>query len=364
MLTTIQSTKMNFLPSLDFTLPPELEAPNPPEARGLARDEVRLMVSNYENDSIAHTTFRQIGDFLEAGDVVVINTSATLPAAVEGIYAGDFPVHVHFSTQLSATHHVVELRQPTETGTKPFSSAAPATTVQLSGGVSLQLLTPYGKQTHHLGGKVRLWVAQLDGVNDLHSYLHEHGFPIRYGYVEQAWSLEHYQTVYANQWGSAEMPSAGRAFSAELITQLIAKGVQFAPLILHTGVASLEDHEPPYAEWYHVPRATAQLVNLARQSGRRIIAIGTTAVRALETVTDENGWVHAGEGWTELIIGEGIRSLHVVNGLLTGFHEPQATHLAMLQALAGSDHLRLTYSAALDHRYLWHEFGDLHLLLP
>jgi len=190
-----------------------------------------------------------------------------------------------------------------------------------------------------------------------------HGFPIRYSYVKEQWPLTYYQTVYATEAGSAEMPSAGRAFTPEVITRLIAKGVQVVPLILHTGVASLEEHEPPYEEFYRVPAATAQTVNQAHTAGKWIIAVGTTVIRALETVTDEAGIVHPREGYTDLVISP-QRHLRVVNGMLTGFHEPQATHLAMLEALAGLDHLCITYQEALREGYLWHEFGDLHLLLP
>jgi S-adenosylmethionine:tRNA ribosyltransferase-isomerase len=163
--------------------------------------------------------------------------------------------------------------------------------------------------------------------------------------------------------GSAEMPSAGRAFTPELITRLVAQSVQIAPLILHTGVASLEDHEPPYEEFYRVPTATAQIVTAARQAHKRIIAVGTTVIRALETVTDAEGVTHPGEGWTSVIITP-KRGIHAVNGMLTGLHEPRATHLAMLEALTGREHLHITYQEALEHNYLWHEFGDLHLILP
>ena len=196
-----------------------------------------------------------------------------------------------------------------------------------------------------------------------HEYLAQHGFPIRYGYVREAWPSTYYQTVFANEMGSAEMPSAGRAFTPELVTRLVAQGVQFAPLLLHTGVASLEDHEPPYAEFYRVSEETARAVNMARTAGKRIIAVGTTAVRALETVTDVGGVTRPGEGWTELVITP-ERGIYSVNGLLTGLHEPRATHLAMLEALTDRAHLRIAYMESLQQHYLWHEFGDLHLLLP
>jgi S-adenosylmethionine:tRNA ribosyltransferase-isomerase len=181
--------------------------------------------------------------------------------------------------------------------------------------------------------------------------------------VREGWPLSYYQTVYATEAGSAEMPSAGRAFTPELITRLVAGGVQIAPLLLHTGVASLEAHEPPYEEYYRVPRETAALVNAAQRDGRRVIAVGTTVVRALETVADPAGTVRPGTGWTRLVITP-ERGLRTVTGLLTGLHEPQASHLAMLEALAGRAHLRLTYTEALRQHYLWHEFGDLHLILP
>ena len=188
-------------------------------------------------------------------------------------------------------------------------------------------------------GLTRLWLAALDLPYPLQDYLVEHGFPIRYGYVNQLWPIEYYQTVYTTEPGSAEMPSAGRPFTASLIAQLVARGVQFAPLLLHTGVASLEDHEPPYEEYYRVPLETAQLINAAHAAGRRVIAVGTTCVRALETVVDSTGGIHPGEGWTRTIVTP-KRTVRSVNGLLTGLHEPHATHLAMLEALAGRAHLQ------------------------
>ena len=159
------------------------------------------------------------------------------------------------------------------------------------------------------------------------------------------------------------MPSAGRAFTPELLTRLIAAGVMVAPLVLHTGVASLESGEPPYEEYYRVPSTTADLIALTRAAGHRVIAVGTTVVRALESVTDAGGRSHPGEGWTGLVI-EPPRRIRAVDGLLTGLHEPRSTHLAMLEALAGREHVEHAYAELLRERYLWHEFGDLHLLLP
>jgi S-adenosylmethionine:tRNA ribosyltransferase-isomerase len=235
--------------------------------------------------------------------------------------------------------------------------------LRLPAGASATLHTPYLPDLRRHGGPTRLWIATLDLPEPLLDYLAHYGFPIRYYYVKEAWPNDYYQTVYATEPGSAEMPSAGRAFTPALLTRLVAQGVQIAPLILHTGVASLEKHEPPYEEYYRVPAETARLVNATRAAGKRIIAVGTTVVRGLETVTGADGVTHPGEGWTRLVITP-ERGLRAVTGMLTGLHEPEASHLAMLQALAGLEHLGVTYTEALAQGYLWHEFGDLHLMLP
>ncbi|HEX8684346.1 MAG TPA: S-adenosylmethionine:tRNA ribosyltransferase-isomerase [Ardenticatenaceae bacterium] len=349
---------------LDFQLPCELEASEPPEARGLRRDEVRLMVSYLSDDRVVHTRFNRIADFLEPGDVLVINTSGTMNAALNATREDGSALELHLSTRLPAELWIVEVRLPSGNTTKPFYHAQVGETLRLGEGATAHLLTPYqSEQRGAEGAGVRLWIATLSLPRPLDEYLTRHGFPIRYSYVKEGWPNEYYQTVYANEMGSAEMPSAGRAFTYELVTALVAKGVQVAPLVLHTGVASLEDHEPPYEEFYRVPAETARLVNAARAQGRRVVAVGTTAVRALETVTDESGVTHPGEGWTRLVITP-ERGMRAVTGLLTGLHEPRATHLAMLEALAGREHLRVTYDEALERAYLWHEFGDLHLILP
>jgi S-adenosylmethionine:tRNA ribosyltransferase-isomerase len=377
------------LTRLDFELPAEQEASEPPEARGLARDEVRLMVSYRTNDRVVHARFREIDNFLQAGDLVVINTSGTLNAALNAVSENGGALELHLSTRLPADLWLVELRRPGAKGTQPFYDAIAGTTLRLAEGATATLHRPYlNDREANPSVRPRLWIASLNLPVSLDTYLLRHGFPIRYGYVRQEWPLRYYQTVYATEMGSAEMPSAGRAFTPELITRLVARGVQIAPLLLHTGVASLEDHEPPYEEFYRVPLETARQVNLARQAGKRIVAVGTTVVRALETVTDTEGTTHPGEGWTRLVITP-QRGIRAVNALLTGLHEPQATHLAMLQALAGQcqcdnlrsqpgadaalksclalaglEHLRVAYAEALREKYLWHEFGDLHLILP
>ncbi|MGH9016251.1 MAG: S-adenosylmethionine:tRNA ribosyltransferase-isomerase [Acidimicrobiales bacterium] len=339
----------------DFTLPVALEATRPPEARGVTRDAVRLMVARRAAGTIDHTTFTEFPRILDEGDVVVINTSGTLAAELEGTDPGGEPIQIHLSTQLPAHLWTVELRRH---GAAVFT-ASPGDTIALADGAHLELLTPY---SHHPRG-VRLWVATLTTPVPLLTFLAVHGTPIRYGYVEGTWPISMYQNVYATEPGSAEMPSAGRPFTPEVLTRLAARGVGVVPLVLHTGVASLEASEPPYPEYYRVSAATAHRINDARREGGTVVAVGTTVVRALETVVDGRGHVHAGSGWTETVITPD-RVVRSVDGLLTGWHEPEASHLAMLEAIAGRPLLEQSYAAALEERYLWHEFGDVHLVLP
>jgi S-adenosylmethionine:tRNA ribosyltransferase-isomerase len=353
--------------SLDFHLPARLEAGEPLEARGLARDQVRLMVSRISDDLIVHTCFRQLPEFLNPGDLLVINTSGTMNAALEASGDDGRDFELHLSTHLPGGIWSVELRQPSPHGSQPWLSARPGEVFHLPAGGEVRLLAPYRMRDEmpitSEDKAVRLWIASLNLPLPFNEYLACYGFPIRYGYVPEAWPNSYYQTVYTTEVGSAEMPSAGRAFTPELITRLVANGVQIAPLLLHTGVASLESHEPPYEEFYRVPVETARAVNATHAAGKRVIAVGTTVVRALETVTTRNHISSPGEGWTRTVITP-ERGLYAVNGLLTGLHEPKSSHLAMLQALAGVDHLRETYQQAIAQGYLWHEFGDLHLILP
>lgn len=339
-----------------FRLPANLEASEPPEARGLARDEVRLMVTYRSDNRLVHACFREVVAFLREGDVVVINTSGTRPAAIPAWREGGETIFLHFSTQLPTGLWLVELRSGSEGASQPFFGARAGETIRLPGEGQVVLKAPYGARR-------RLWLAQVRFPDAIDPYLKRYGKPIRYAYVDRDWPARYYQTVYANEAGSAEMPSAGRPFTPEIITQLAAHGVYIAPVVLHTGVASLEAGEQPYEEAYYVPAATARLINMARASGGRVVAVGTTVVRALETVADEEGRVRAGEGWTGLVVtpARGVRS---VDGLLTGWHEPQASHLQMLEALAGKAHVAMAYGEALREAYLWHEFGDLHLILP
>ncbi|HEU4565796.1 MAG TPA: S-adenosylmethionine:tRNA ribosyltransferase-isomerase [Gemmatimonadaceae bacterium] len=347
---------------LSFALPEHLEAHEPPEARGLARDEVRLMVSYACDDSINHTRFTDFPELLRPGDTLLVNASATMPAALPATRPGGEPVALHLSQRLAAGRWVVELRRLVERGTQPLLDASAGELLHLPAGGTAALLSPYRPRPRRDEG-TRLWLAAVRVDGEIEAYLARYGAPIRYGYVPRGWPIEHYQTIFAREPGSAEMPSAARPFTARVLRELARRGIAIAPVVLHTGVSSLEDHEPPYPERYRVDASVAALVNETRRRGGRVVAVGTTTVRAIETVAAPDGSVAAGEGWTKLVITP-ARRLRAVDALLTGFHEPRASHLAMLEALAGRTHLERAYAAALREGYLWHEFGDVHLILP
>ena len=357
----------------DFVLPPDLVADRPPEARGIERDDVRLLVSGTGRKVVEHTRFQDVDRFLSAGDVLVINTSRTMPAALigrrqQGNASAD--ILVHFSTRLQPRRWVIELRQITSTGHAPLLTASRGERITLPGRARAVLVKPYRRYNHDADSgadkrSVRLWEAHIilpeTPTGGVHGLMNRHGKPIRYQYVPDRWPLEMYQTVFARDEGSAEMPSAGRAFSASLVTRLVAKGIRFAPITLHTGVSSQEAHEPPYPERFEVSCESAEIINLARAKGHRVIGVGTTAVRAIESVAGDDGTVRAGRGWTDLVITP-ERGVRVFDGLLSGFHPPLASHLQLLEAIAGWPQLQRAYAEALEARYSWHEFGDLHLM--
>jgi S-adenosylmethionine:tRNA ribosyltransferase-isomerase len=346
-------------PALEFELPEALEAVRPPEARGLERDEVRLLVATRGDLGIEHAAFRDLPDFFAAGDLLVINNSATLAAAIGARHEDGAELEVHFATaapHLSDGWWVVELRSAG--GVAPFERTRAGEHLALDGGAELEVVAPYAG-----GERPRLWVARFEGPEPAIDHLARCGRPIRYDYVPEAWPLDAYQTAFALAPGSAEMPSAGRPFTPRLITRLIAGGVLITQLTLHAGVSSPERDEAPFPERFVVPETTARLVNAVRRWGGRVIAVGTTVVRALETVAAPDGIVRAGDGWSRLVIAP-ERGLRAVDGLLTGWHEPRASHLQILEAVAGEELLARSYEAALERGYLWHEFGDSHLILP
>jgi S-adenosylmethionine:tRNA ribosyltransferase-isomerase len=346
---------MTGTPALDPTPDPATgdEATAPPEWRGLARDGVQMLVAR--PGRLVHRRVRDLPDVLHPGDLLVVNTSATLPAAVEldRERAGQA---VHVSTQLDDGAWVVEVRRPDRTGP---AHVVEGEVLRLPGGVRLRITDA------HPPGQHRLWRAMPSPWRGTVDYLREHGRPIGYAYLDSPVPLADLQNVYAVRAGSAEMPSAGRPLTERVLVDLISHGVVVAPLVLHTGVSSQEAHEPPQPERFTVPDATARLVNETRRVGRRVVAVGTTVVRALETVADGTGKVHAATGWTSLVLGP-ARPARAVGGILTGLHDPHASHLDLIEAVAGAGLVSEAYAAATvaPEPYLRHELGDTMLFLP
>ena len=342
---------------LRFDRPDALQATAPPEARGRRRDDVRLLVSTPHGHH--HAKFRDLPRFLEPGDLIVVNDSATLPASLaargdadHGIGAFVLNVSTRFGPKLWLTEPRWAVDRP---GPLPLH---PGDRI-LACDQKVRVVSEYP-------GAERLWFVE----GDLANAMTRCGQPIRYGYVDREQPLTAYQSIFAKAPGSAEMPSAARPFTPAVVRDLQERGVDVATIRLHTGVSSLEietedieEHTTP-PEPFRVPAATANAVNAARQDGRRVVAIGTTVVRALESAwSPEEQRVVPRTGFTRLLVHPG-RGVFVVDGLLTGFHDPGASHLAMLYAVAGRDLVRDGYEQAIRERYLWHEFGDSHLLLP
>jgi len=341
--------------SLDFVLPPELEAHEPPEAAGRARDDVRLLVSRGLDDPIdARVT--DLPRHLLPGDLLVVNTSATVPAALDGRLPDGEPVAVHLATPLADGTWLVEVRRFAGGTTKPLGRTVAGERVALPDGSWLDGLAAWQSST-------RLTMAELHLTDEVLAYLDRYGRAIRYQHVPVPWPIDAYQTVFAEEPGSAEMPSASRPFTTELVTRLVSHGAGITPITLHTGVSSLEGHEDPYPERFDVPAATAHRVADAHRDGRRVIALGTTVVRALESAVDSHGRPVPAHGWTERVVSPETPT-QVVDGLITGWHEPRSSHLRLLEAVAGRPALELAYERAIRLRYHWHEFGDLHLILP
>lgn len=341
-----------------FTLPPELSAKEPAERRGLARDQVRLMVIDRTTAQTKHTQFNRLGEFLRPGDLLVFNTSRTLPAALEGCALTGPCLEIRLAEHLPDNSWLALLL--CQQG-NPFACGLQSG-MQIDFGQGL-----VGTVGDRDGQIPRLWKIYFSkSSTELMDLLYRLGKPIRYEYVSAPWDLDYYQTVYAKEPGSAEMPSAGRAFTWQLLFELKRQGVDTAYIVLHTGLSSylddaLDAQHPASEEEYLISETAARKINQTHQQGGRVIAVGTTVVRALESVADASG-VKAGQGYTRLHITADHR-LRVVDGLLTGLHEPEASHLDLLTAFLPTQKIQVAYQEAVQQRYLWHEFGDLNLIL-
>jgi S-adenosylmethionine:tRNA ribosyltransferase-isomerase len=341
-----------------FTLPPGSEATAPPERRGLTRDGVTLLAAR--PGAVTTHRFRELPDLLAPGDVVVVNTSPTAPARLDAVRGDGAVTPVHVATTLDDGSWVVEVRRPDNTG--PDLGVEPGSVLLLPGGVHLRLTAAFPAPGS------RLWRGGTEPPTAAAGHLARYGTPIRYGYLDRAVPLAALQNVYATpvdppDMGSAEMASAGRPFTDRVLVRLMARGVAVLPLLLHTGVSSPELHEPPAPERFAVPAATARVVTAARAAGGRVVAVGTTVTRALESATGVDGATRPASGWTDLVLGPD-RPARVVNGLVTGLHAPEASHLQLLAAVAGVDLVDQAYRTAVATHLLWHEFGDSMLFLP
>ena len=360
-------TVLTHTPTTRFSVPDQRFAAEPAERRGLPRDGVRLLVADGRTGQISHTRFDRLPDYLEPGDLVVVNNSQTIAAELDGTGAGNWPVVLHVATELDDGSWVVELRTAPDAA-EPILTARPGERFQFGTDtrVEVRLLEPYPASTAGSGPNgigVRLWRARIDSNVPFEKFLAWNGRPIAYGYLSEHWPLADYQTVFGLHPGSAEMPSAGRPFTAELVTRLVSAGVLIAPITLHTGVSSQEAGEGPQPERFSVPATTARLVNDVRCSGGRVVAVGTTVTRALESAADQDGFVLESRGWTDLVLGPD-HPARVVSGLVTGLHNPDASHLLLVEAVAGAELTQRAYDAAVGGDYLWHEFGDSCLILP
>lgn len=345
-------------PTTRFREPDDTTAPAPAEARGVRRDGVRLMVAG--RDGITHAHFRDLPDHLAPGDLVVINNSATIAGQVDGYRHGHGDVVVHAATPLDDGTWVIELRTAPD-ASSPILDATAGEHIEV-GRLVLTLFEPYPRpHSSPTGVGNRLWRVLVDG--DLTETLSRQGRAIAYGYLNQPYPLSDYQSVFSTVPGSAEMPSAGRPFTDSIITRLIAGGIGVAPITLHTGVSSQDAGETPQTERFAVPETTARLVNATRATGGRVIAVGTTVTRALESAVTPGGRMEAAQGWTDRVIAPDDPA-RVVDGLITGWHNPQASHLLLVESIAGAELTQSAYDAAVDEGYLWHEFGDSALLLP
>ena len=346
---------------LEFSLPANLNAKEPPELRGNhRRDGVRLLVLNRQTGTVTHSRFERICDFLVPADLLVFNTSRTLPALIVGRRESDrsriemrLASHLSDGSWLALIRNALPENRPVREETNSM--------INFDLGLSARLEFPHKE----IPG---MWKVRFSTHGSaLVDLIYRLGEPVRYRYVSQSWGLNYYQTVYAREPGSAEMPSAGRAFSWETLLRLRRKGIETAYITLHTGLSSYLDDEldrrhPGLEEEYDIGERAASRIRAAYSAGRRVIAVGTTVVRALESAAQADGVVRAGRRYTGLRITSGT-ALRVTDGIITGLHEPAASHLELLSAFISPALLREAYLDAVRLRYLWHEFGDLNLII-
>lgn len=341
--------------STQFSIDSTRFASLPAERRGVPRDRVKLLVASAHTPEVQHVPFADIAHHLDAGDVLVANNSATIAGQYDAHHSERGPVVVHVGSVLPGGGVMVEVRCAPDASRAVLD--AEAGDVIRVGGATLKLVEPWPKVGSPTGVGNRIWRARVDG-----SLPTQDARPIAYGYLARSLPLEDYQSVFSQVLGSAEMPSAARPFTRSVLQRLTDAGVVVACLTLHTGFSSQEVGEPPLPEWRSVPRDTADVVNRAVAEGRRVVTVGTTSTRALESAVGDDGVVRPVSGWTSHVIGPD-NPARVTDGIITGWHDQGASHLALVESVAGKDVTQRAYASASASGYLWHEFGDAGLLL-
>jgi S-adenosylmethionine:tRNA ribosyltransferase-isomerase len=332
--------------------PREQRASLPAELRGLRRDGARLCVVERATGRITHTTVAHLGEHLTPGDLLVVNSSRTLPAALRVTRDDGRQVQLRPGALRAGEWDALAVE-----------TEAPHRNVGLHAGELLRARSGLELRVREQRPDAPLLWRMTVERGDVMATLLSDGQPIRYSYVPEPVAPEHYQTVYAETPGSVEIPSAGRHLTWELLGELRDAGIDVTDIVLHCGLSSFQDddvdlHKPLIEEWFDVRAETADRINGAP----RVIAVGTSVIRTLETAADEEGIVQAMSGWTPLVITPQTK-LRVVDALLTGLHEPPATHLDMLGALLHEALLERAYAEVRERGYLWHEFGDAMLIL-
>lgn len=333
----------------NYELPEELIAQAPIEKR----DESRLMVLNKQQQTIEHKTFKNIIDYLEAGDVLVRNNTKVIPARLYGKKETGANVEFLLLNHIEGDiwECIVRPGNKLHVGNKVIFGEGLLTADILeimAGGTR--------KVEFHYEGIFNEILDQI-GLMPLPPYIHE-----------ELKQKERYQTVYAKYNGSAAAPTAGLHFTEELLRKLQEKGVVIANVTLHVGIGTfrpvkeetVEAHEM-HSEHYYIKQEDADKINQAKKNGKRIIAVGTTSCRVLETVADENGYIQATEGDTQIFIYPGYR-FKILDGLITNFHLPQSTLLMLVSALAGKDYIMKAYQQAVQEKYRFFSFGDAMLI--
>ena len=334
-----------------FDLPQELIAQDPLEDRSSSR----LMVLDRETGEIEHHIFKEVIDYLNPGDCLVVNNTKVIPARLFGSKEGT-----------EAKIEILLLKRKEndvwETLVKPGKKAKPGTRISFGDG----LLT--GEVIDVVEEGNRLIKFTYDGIFE--EILDQLGqMPLPPYITHQLKDKNRYQTVYAKHDGSAAAPTAGLHFTPELLEAIKAKGVNIAHVTLHVGLGTfrpvkVEDvtNHHMHSEFYIVEEDQAKLINETKQRGGKIVSVGTTSCRTLESATDDQGVLHAGSGWTDIFIYPGYQ-FKMIDRLITNFHLPESTLLMLVSALAGKDNIMAAYEEAVKERYRFFSFGDAMIIL-